>query len=333
MEIVYSCDDRFAWIMGVSMLSLMENNREIDSIRFHILDGGISDESKQKINLMLNSYGRDCTFYPIYDIVESTITNQKLSRGSYSMFSRIFIGKIFPEHLTRVLYLDCDTLVLGTLDELWGIDIEDNIVAAVNDCFSVMHRKLIGLQKTDVYFNSGVLLINMLQWRKFDVEEKICHVLAQSSNLPYPDQCALNMVLATRTKLVHPKYNCLPYPFKLSYPLLLKLRKPSFYYSEAVFNEAAVSPVIVHFATFFLFPRPWISGTSRNKYHEKWRYYWSISRWRSHCLWPDNRKFLYKVLMSVFHLLPQLVSVSIAGFLHAWLIPLIGILNRRKNVG
>jgi lipopolysaccharide biosynthesis glycosyltransferase len=333
MDIVYSCDDRFAWIMGVSMLSLMENNRESKDIRFHVLDGGISDVNRQQINLTVDFYGRYCTFYIMDGIAESTIKNQKLSRGSYSMFDRIFIGQALSKHITKVLYLDCDTLVLNNLTELWNIDIEDNIVAAVNDCFSVMHRKLIGLQKTDIYFNSGVLLIDMVQWRKFDVEEKICHVLAQSSNLPYPDQCALNVVLVTRTKLMHPKYNCLPYPWGVSYPLLLKLRKSSFYYSEEVFNEAAVSPVIVHFATFFLFPRPWISGDSRNKYHEKWRYYWSISRWRSHCLWPDNRKFLHKVLMSVFYLLPQSVSVSITGFLHAWLIPLIGILNRRRHVG
>jgi lipopolysaccharide biosynthesis glycosyltransferase len=332
MDIVYSCDDRFAWIMGVSMLSLMENNRESKDIRFHVLDGGISDVNRQDIKLMSDSYGRSCQFYPIRHLVESTIKHQRLSR-SYSAFSRIFIGSVLPVRLTKSLYLDCDTLVLGSLEGLWNIDMKDKIIAAVNDCFSNIHRRLIGLQKEDVYFNSGVLLIDMVRWRKFNVEEKTCRVLHNFPNLPYSDQGPLNMILCKQTKLIHPKYNCLPYPWGVSYSLLLKLRKPSFYYSEEVFNEAAVSPVIVHFATFFLFPRPWISGASRNKYHEKWRYYWSISRWRSHCLWSGNRKFLHKVLMNVFHLLPQSVSISIAGFLHAWLIPLIGLLNRRRHVG
>jgi lipopolysaccharide/colanic/teichoic acid biosynthesis glycosyltransferase/lipopolysaccharide biosynthesis glycosyltransferase len=329
MDIVYSCDDRFVWIMGVSMLSLVENNREVGDICFHVLDGGISSENRKKIILMIDSYGRSCHFYQVHRLVETTITNQKLSRGSYSMFSRLFINQVLSDHLKKILYLDCDTLVLSNLKDFWAIDMEDNVLVAVNDCVSEMHRKQIGLQKEDIYFNSGVLLIDMVRWRKFDIERDIRRALDNFTNLPYPDQCALNIVLSKRTKIIHPKYNILPYIGGFSYVDLLNLRKPSFYYTEQEFYEAVTSPVIVHFATFFLFPRPWIIGHPRNEYYRQWRYYWCISPWKNMPLWSDSRKFRFRMLVILFHLLPPKLAISIAGGLHAWIIPFTGILNRK----
>jgi lipopolysaccharide biosynthesis glycosyltransferase len=331
MEIVYASDDKFAWIMGVSILSLMNNNQNVDNICFHVLDGGINKDNQEKLISMIKKYGRECVFYPVYDIVEAEMKGQKTSRGSISMFSRLFIGKILPENLKKVLYLDCDTIILNNINEFWNTDFEDNIVVAVNDCFSDMHRKWIDIRKNDVYFNSGVILIDMSRWHQFDTEEKINEAKKYFSELPYGDQCLLNTVLSQKTKIIHPKYNCLPYPWGVSYPLLLKLRKPSFYYTEKEFYEAATSPVIVHFATFFLSPRPWESKCIPNEFYEKWRYYWSISPWKYHPLCLRKRK-LRKVFVIIYHLLPTPLSVSIAGLLHSKIIPLMGIWKRRKLV-
>jgi lipopolysaccharide biosynthesis glycosyltransferase len=329
MDIVYASDDKFVWIMGVSMLSLMDNNQSVDNICFHVLDDAINKENQEKLVSLIKKYGRECIFYPVHDIVESIMKGQKASRGSTSMFSRLFIGKILPANLKKALYLDCDTIVLENLHELWNSDFEDNILIAVNDCFSKMHRKWIYLRENDVYFNSGVMLIDMNQWHEFDVETKISETIKYYSELPYGDQCLLNTVLSSKTKIAHPKYNCLPFPWALSYPLLLKLRKPSLYYTREEFHEAATLPAIVHFATFFLSPRPWMTQCILNSFHEKWRYYWNISPWASHPLWSENRR-IQKMFVTIYHLLPTFLSIPIAGLLHSQIIPLIGICKRRK---
>jgi lipopolysaccharide biosynthesis glycosyltransferase len=329
MEIVYASDDKFAWIMGVSMLSLMDNNQSIDSIRFHVLDDGINEENLENLTSIVKKYGRECVFYQIHDTVEAVMKGKKTPRGSISMFSRLFVGNILPGDLKKVLYIDCDTIVLGNLTEFWNIDFEDNILIAVNDCFSKLHRKWIYLREDDAYFNSGVMLIDMNRWRNFNTEVKIIEAIKCFSELPYGDQCLLNTVLSHKTKITHPKYNCLPYPWGVSYQLLLKLRRPSFYYTQTEFNEASISPVIVHFATFFLSPRPWTNGWIQNSFHEKWRYYLSISPWKSHKLLPESRK-LRRVFIIIYHLLPTTLSVSITGLLHAHIVPLTGILKRRK---
>ena len=41
-EIVYAADDNFASIMGVSLLSLLENNQDLENLRVTIFDSGIS---------------------------------------------------------------------------------------------------------------------------------------------------------------------------------------------------------------------------------------------------------------------------------------------------
>jgi lipopolysaccharide/colanic/teichoic acid biosynthesis glycosyltransferase len=158
---------------------------------------------------------------------------------------------------------------------------------------------------------------------------KIIEAIKCFSELPYGDQCLLNTVLSHKTKITHPKYNCLPYLWEVSYPVLLKLRRPGFYYTQTEFSEAAISPVIVHFATFFLSPRPWTSECIPNSFHEKWKYYMNISPWESHPLLPESRK-LGKIFTKIYHLLPAPLSVLITGILHAYIMPLTGILKRRK---
>lgn len=315
------------------MLSLITNNRQVKNICFHVLDGGISESNKDKLTSMVEVYKLSIRFYPVREVVESGIKNQKISRGSYSMFSRLFVDQFLPQDLTRILYLDCDTLILDKLDALWNTEFEDKTLVAVNDCFSTMHRKQIGLHKKNIYFNSGVLLINMVRWRQSDVEKKICTAMAHFPNLHLGDQGALNVVLSSHTKMAHPKYNCLPYAWEIPYGLLLKLRNPTFYYTEQEFNEAVGFPTIVHFATFFLTTRPWIESVSKNDFTKKWRYFRSISPWKDEPLWPDNSSLFYRITIKIFHLLPHKIAISIVGILHAHIMPLTGILLRgRKQV-
>ena len=44
-HIVYATDDNFAEILGVSLVSLYENSKDVDDIIVYVLDSGISDEN------------------------------------------------------------------------------------------------------------------------------------------------------------------------------------------------------------------------------------------------------------------------------------------------
>ena len=61
--------------------------------------------------------------------------------------------------------MGCDGFVKGSLKELWQTDMDSYDIAGVKDVISIKNKKLVGLNQNDDYFNAGLLLINLKQWR------------------------------------------------------------------------------------------------------------------------------------------------------------------------
>ncbi len=145
--------------------------------------------------------------------------------------------------LSRILYLDCDTLVLDALGELWNTDLRNSYVAAVRNLIepklATRHYGL-GIPPEQVYFNSGVLLMNLEAMRRDGcVEHVFEHAQRYYGQSPWPDQDSLNYVLGPRCVLLDPRWNC----------------QNSFFYwpqaeeafGKSVLNKATSSPGILHF--------------------------------------------------------------------------------------
>lgn len=116
-HIVYASDDRFAEILGVSLVSLYENSKDMENIIVYILDSGITDWNKKKLVSVCKSYNRsDVIFIPGKNISEKLSMNVAVDRGSLSQYARLFVSSDLPQELSRVLYLDCDTVVKSLLE-------------------------------------------------------------------------------------------------------------------------------------------------------------------------------------------------------------------------
>lgn len=70
--IVYASDDRFAEILGVSLVSLFEQSRDAANILVYILDSGISDANKERLLTVFADYGRR---EPIFVTAKTSIRN------------------------------------------------------------------------------------------------------------------------------------------------------------------------------------------------------------------------------------------------------------------
>ena len=157
LHIVYASDDRFAEILGVSLVSLYENNKDMKQIHVYILDSKISNENKEKIESVSKQYGRSVIqWLPAKDISEELQMDVAVDRGSLSQYARLFVSSILPDDLDRVLYLDCDIIVKQSLSELWNLDMQGKTIAALMDSFSKWYRRNINLKPNDIMFNSGV---------------------------------------------------------------------------------------------------------------------------------------------------------------------------------
>ncbi len=332
VQIVYASDDRFAEIMGVSIVSLFENNKNIDEINVYILDSCIANNNKEKIELVCQSYKRQ---NPIWiqakDISQELNMEVALDRGSLSQYARLFVSSVLPEHLNRVLYLDCDIIINQSIEELWNLDMKGKTIAALMDAFSKHYRSNIGLAPNDVMFNSGVMLIDLNRWREQKVEEKLLRfIIDRKGKIQQGDQGALNGVLSHDTFCFEPRFNSVTIFHDFTYDEMLIYRKPPSFYDEKQIIRAVNTPLVIHFTTSFLSDRPWIKGC-KHRYVDEWMRYKEMSPWFNMELYKDNRSIWEKKGLAIYKLLPDKVSVYIAGLVQAYIRPFINRLRLIKK--
>ncbi len=324
MHIVYAADDKFAEIMGVSITSLFYNNSQMKQIYLYILDSGISEQNKNKVEKLCIQYNRaKPQWLNAKDIIKELGANISTDRGSISQYTRLFISSMLPSNLERVLYLDCDIIINQSLTDLWNLDLQGKIIGALLDAFSRQYRANINLPKEAVMFNSGVMLVDMERWVKNNIEGKLKQFIRQKNGrIQQGDQGALNAVLSEDTYCFEPRFNSVTIFYDFSYQEMLTYRKPPYFYSEKEIKNAVDNPVLIHFTTSFLGRRPWYEGC-RHRYVEKWLYYKEISPWRLNKLWTHQRKkSLADIYVFMFHMMPRKFSIWLSGLLQAYGRPL-----------
>ncbi len=325
MNVMYASDDNYAEIMGVSILSLLDCNKEIDTISFYIIEDNISDNNKKRLISIVEQYHRKLIFIKKPDIREMLGVNLKTLRWSDSAYSRIFLKELFKEenYVEKILYIDCDTLIVDSLIDLWETDISDSLGAACLECMSNMHKRIIGKTKKDNYINSGILLLNVKRWIEEDVQA-VCVNFIQKyrGKTEYVDQGVINGAVSEQFKLVSPRYNLTALAYDFTYEEMQIYRKPSFGYTKDEWQEAVKRPAIIHFTTSFLSIRPWYEG-SCHPYAAQWKAYHDKSPWSGNAYRKLVNKDKRDKRENLYRKLPKRLAVHAAGFLHAYVKPII----------
>jgi lipopolysaccharide biosynthesis glycosyltransferase len=122
-------------------------------------------------------------------------------------YTRLWLGEFFPEQIDRVLYLDADIVVVGSIAQLWNTDLGGALMGAVDIPGSDQGVRRLGMRLEDGYFNAGVLLIDLPQWRATRGEITVLdYIRANPERVSY-DQDALNACFRSRTKQLDYKWN------------------------------------------------------------------------------------------------------------------------------
>lgn len=322
MNIMYAADDKYAEIMGVSILSLLENNKLVDDIKFYIVEDAISLENKKKIFSMVSQYNRQIEFIEKPDIRELVKTDLLTLRWSDSAYSRLFLKELFScnSKIDKVIYLDCDTLIVDSLQKLWDIDVSDSLGAACLECMSCVHKYIIGAKKKDNYINTGMLLLNVKKWIDEDIQTVCCNFIKKyKGKTEYVDQGVINGTVSNQFKIISPRYNLTTLAYDFTYEEMQIYRKPDFGYTKQEWQEAIKNPVIIHFTTSFLSIRPWYEE-SRHPYAELWKQIHGKSPWKNK-LYHISEKSVKKE--QLYHRLPREIVVYGAGILHAYIKPIL----------
>lgn len=198
IPIVFSTDEKYAPFADVCIESIHTNSSKSCNYEITVLHTGLKQATIKK----LSSKTYDNIKVKCLDV--SDILGEvfdKLYTHSYfskEMYYRILIPRCFATQ-KKVIYLDCDMVVLGNLEELFNIDLGDCMIGA---CRNLMHTKMrnyvennIGIDPTK-YFNSGMIVFNIEKCQA--LEEKVWDIINVYKGLSYPDQDLLNIVCEDR---------------------------------------------------------------------------------------------------------------------------------------
>ena len=262
MNIVLASDDNYVPLLTITIVSFLENNcNEFDEINVFILNDGISKQNIEKINNILNKYGCNIIFIKtknIENLNSKIVSHEKDNIASFTTYSRLFIGSLIPDNIDRIIYLDCDILVVDSVKQLWDEDISDYYCAGVLDCCNTTVQRMLGISEGDNYINAGVLYVNLKKWREDNVEEKFIEFIMNNQNRYYQhDQGIINNTFKNNIKIISPKYNLQGYFQFMSYKVSKKFSGiDNEYYSKEIIDEARKNPVFLHFCGSNFF-RPW----------------------------------------------------------------------------
>jgi lipopolysaccharide biosynthesis glycosyltransferase len=242
MEVLCACDKRYLPHAATMLCSLLEHNTVS---RIHLFYSAISSYELTRLKRFFASYRSEIA---LYEIVPSDLQNFRVDKWlSIATYYRLLAPRLLPADLSKVLYLDSDIIVRGSLTELWNTDLTGCALAAVSNYWEE-DREGLGMPAEAKYFNAGVLLINLQFWRLNNVAERaLSFVKNNPERLQYWDQDALNATLVHQWIEVPSCWNCQ-------------------YISN---SETEPEPAVVHFLTR---DKPWQWSNTHIFKHEYRRY-------------------------------------------------------------
>lgn len=206
INIGYGVDNNFMRGMMTSIVSFYINNSN-SALNFHIITYNLSEDNNLKLKSIAQRYKINIYIYIIdIDIFKNLPVYMHLP---ISMYFRFALPAVLV-NVNKLFYIDSDIICLKDASELFNIDMENNIIAAVPSRKKGNSiNKNLGVSYEHMYFNSGVLVIDIVKWNNFDFLRKAIELLTDKSrNFSLPDQDVLNIIFTKKVKYLNIVYNC-----------------------------------------------------------------------------------------------------------------------------
>ncbi|MBR5192597.1 MAG: glycosyltransferase family 8 protein [Clostridia bacterium] len=216
IPIVFSVDDNYAPFLAVALTSILENSSKENFYKFFVLNTGISEEHIKRLSAY-NTPNSSIEFVNVVDRLNSICYKLHL-RDYYTqtIYFRFFIPALFSQY-KKILYLDCDVVLLQDVASLYNVELGNNVIAAIHEetmsnvkVFGDYSEEFLDVPKME-YFNSGILLINTERYMELDIEGGFIKLLAEHKFEVAPDQDYLNVLCSGNVKYLDIGWNKTPF--------------------------------------------------------------------------------------------------------------------------
>lgn len=284
MNIAYQSSNEFSVHTGISLFSLLYNNKDISNLNIYLLSNGISNDELDKIKNLVKSFDRKLY---IIDLMERfNIVKKKYNLMDFNNINacaEMLPADIFSQEVDEILLIDSDTIVDGSIKNIRPISFDQYVISAVpNYQFNYSYENLDSdskkvIDKNGLYFNSGVVLYNLKKWRELNCDSLIINAIKETEDRSYfASQTILNLAIPKKyVHLMSYKYNY--FGFQYNKYIGQKIHQM---YNENI-KEIEEHPIILHYKGFF--NRPWFKELN-SKEIKKYRYYKKQTEWANYPL-------------------------------------------------
>lgn len=277
-HILYTADHNYFPHMLTSIYSLAENNKD-SHLTIHIIEDKFTKEDIEFLEQLDVLYGNIIIkMYP-FNKLNSLMSEFDIPKwkGTTIANARLFANELIHD-VDQILYLDSDTIIVNSLDELFSKKIDTPLAAAKEILIPPhLHKLNNEYKKEDIkkYYNSGVLLFNYDLWYQEDCLDEL-YAVAQNYNkeLIYPDQDLINLAFSNKIEDLSLDYNIIPLAKELEKHKLLArkfLNDRPFYYSYKEVIDSLKNKHIFH-ALSYLGSQAW-EDSKVHPFHQEYLNY------------------------------------------------------------
>lgn len=312
LNVLYEFSDLYAPYAGVSIYSLLENNKVLDDIHIYVLDDGVTEKNKDRIKKITKLFNRTLCFINTQSIENMLIEyNVPKYKGSFSTYYKLFAMEYLPENVKTVLYLDSDTVVTGDLSELATMDLKMAPCAMVLDPIFDKYKDILGIGKEAQYFNCGMGVFNVKVWKEKCGKEILDLLKYKQSGFFIMDQDMINL-------LYHDEIIRLPLKYNLTGAFALYSSKEIYrlydyrsdtMYSKKEIDDAKRNPCICHYIAYQA-GRPWESDNI-HPMTPVFDYYLAKTPWRNLKKKKGNPTRMIRIQRTLYKILPRDIYIYI----------------------
>jgi len=252
INIVFTIDNHYLKFFTVAATSLVEHNSKIID-KIYVIYTNIQIK---KLTKVVTYFDKKYQIKIIPILIEMNHFENLNVHENYSLavYYRLLLPDLLPKTIDKILFLDSDIIVTSPLNNIVsysfeGIDKEKLYVYAVDHSFTneeINDIRRIGL-KSNIYYNAGVLWINLKYWRSTNFSTKaMTFALENKFKLKWNDQDVLNILTDGQFGLLDKRFNVIDR-----------------------YTESVDEPIIIHYNTFI---KPWHFLSTHKYKSQYWKY-------------------------------------------------------------
>lgn len=276
VPVVLAANQNYVPILYTCIKSIVNHTSPDRDYEIYIFHTDIEAENQSVIKKDFASSNIHIAFVD----VTSRVAGYKLKAKGHittETYYRFLILDILKEY-AKVLYLDCDMIILRDIAELYDVELGNNLIGAVIDpdfagqCNGANGdterycREILKLKDPLTYFQAGVLLFHVAELnQKITVKELF--EMSDAGIYKYSDQDILNIICEGRVTFLDMAWNMITDCNHYRWHHVIKSAP---YYILDAYEQARKNPYIIHYAGT---AKPW-----KNPQEDFAKEFWKVAR-------------------------------------------------------